>query len=214
MAALALDDRQVRRGPPGHRRLASASSSPTRANAGSGLTQDRATLKSFSRMPTHNSSSNYAQLSQANSETDIPIEAKAQALCTSDADISGVRQAMPFTSLTTSEHGESGNNSAYDSSGNREVLSTATSLGDSNRLPTCSGPQTSPDKTDQSGGVSTFLAQGYAHRKQVCVSDFVLQMVHDNNNLITLCVAGQPSNSDPLIYTSARYRPWKLQGAV
>lgn len=171
MAALALDERQVRRGPPGHRRMASASSSPTRASASSGLAHERGVMNGHAGVREHGSATT-SNTCEPETERKRVERTQVRSLRGSDTDMANLRgfSVGSSQSIPVPERGEAGHLSARTMSGARDGVSTTTPLGGLNRQAS-SGAQASPEAHDRSAGVSTFLAQGYAHRKQVLSFD-------------------------------------------
>lgn len=174
MAALALDERQVRRGPASHRRLGSASNSPTRASANSTMAYERAALNGPTATREHScNSGRIIQPEQVDVEKRRSDKAKERSLHELDTAMSftNVRglQLEASRSISAIERDDSGALSARTVTGARDMPSAATSIGDSLRHAT-PGAQVSPDSRDRGSGACTFLAQGYAHRKQVLVS--------------------------------------------
>lgn len=168
MAALALDERQVRRGPPGHRRMASASNSPTRASTSSGLAQERAVINGHNGVREHGGAT-ASNAREADTGRKRMERTQEHSLRGSDTDMAFLRGYSVGSSESTPapERGEVSSLSSRTMSGARDGLSTAVPFGELSRQAS-SGSHASPAVRDRSAGVSTFLAQGYAHRKQVC----------------------------------------------
>lgn len=169
----------MRRGPPGHRRLGSASSSPTRASASSALANEMAVMNRPAAGREHgpaSASSLHSTQMPAVSKMAASTKDRPLHMPDTESSISNMRNLQSGSSLSNAaeERDQSGTLSARTTTGMRDgpttgirdVPSTATSLGDSQRHAT-PGTQASPDSRDRGAGASTFLAQGYAHRKQV-----------------------------------------------